>query len=617
MAYNPVSTGNISVPGKYLYKVEKLSGGYAFDDDSDASFISEMSNMCFDRGTLMTRGAFCAVDTQIDGEYKSKFEEEYYGNIIFHAGTSLYRFDREKIHKMCENVGDDGFFLRMNTKVYFYSSDEKIFETDKDFNCKEVEPYYPLIIKNSDKNLNSYDASEPLNMLTSRVRCEYYIDSSSANNTVQRFILPYSLDTTKPFYLYSNGNKLTTTGTHYDPEKKQASFTLKVSPNLEIVEVEYTIDAADTNNKIIKEYISKIYGSKIAFCFGGTTKDGSRAFITGNPDYPSMYFRSELKNPLFFPDNAQETLGDGSENVNGAEKRYEKMYFFTDKHIYSMSYSFSEENGPVFTINSINTGVGCSMSGSVKSLDNTIVFADKTEGVYILQSTDIFDELNILPVSQNLRKDTGVPFGKEGRCFSCDYDRKYYICNGKSVYVWDYGRVPFYSGAEYRTAQKNLPWFKICESGDFADMFSLAGKLYFVSGGAKVQIFELSSEKFSDTCFSDSENTVVEEDICCFFTTQKYDFGNSYVKKKLLKFSLDYQNKSEKERNFTFSFFADGKLFYSVSVKAEKNEGRLTVKVPSCCASKYSVKVEIDGSGINVENLAFLWQKAERVKFYD
>ena len=616
MAYNSVGTGNISSVSKYLFKVPKLSGGYAFDDESETNAVAEMSNMYFDRGIFMTRGAFCAKGEQINCEYKSKFDEEYYGNIIFHAGTSLYRFDGEKIHKMCEKVGDKGFFLRMNAKVYFYSSDEKIFETDKDFNCEEKEPYYPLIIKSSDSYLGSYDASEPFNMLTSRVRCEYQINTSSATSTVQRFVLPYSLDTTKPFYLYSDGKKLTTSSTHYDPENKQVSFTLRVSPNLKKVEVEYTIDIEDKKNKTLKEYLSKIYGSTIAFCYGGTTKDGSRAFITGNPDYPSMYFRSELKNPLFFPDNTQETLGDGSEKVNGAEKRYEKMYFFTDRHIYSMSYSFSEENGPVFTVNSINTGVGCNMNGSVKALDNTIVFGDKTDGIYILQSTDIFDELNILPISQNLKGDTGVPFAKEGKCFSCDFDRKYYICNGKSVYMWDYGRVPFYSGAEYRTSQRKLPWFKVCESEDFSDMFALAGKLYFVKSKEKTEIFACSAENFSDTVFS-GDGSPSEKNIISYFTTKKYDFGNSYVRKKLLKFSFDYENKSGKERSFDLSFFADGKLFYTANVKTDKNEGRLTVKLPSYCANRYSVKLEMNGGGICVENLAFLWQKAERVKFYD
>ena len=108
-----------------------------------------------------------------------------------------------------------------------------------------------------------------------------------------------------------------------------------------------------------------------------------------------------------------------------------------------------------------------------------------------------------------------------------------------------------------------------------------------------------------------------EKNIISYFTTKKYDFGNSYVRKKLLKFSFDYENKSGKERSFDLSFFADGKLFYTANVKTDKNEGRLTVKLPSYCANRYSVKLEMNGGGICVENLAFLWQKAERVKFYD
>jgi hypothetical protein len=448
-------------------------------------------------------------------------------------------------------------------------------------------------------------------MLTNRVRCGY--NTGNTTDSTLEVVLPYPLDTTKETIVHSEGNKPTVLKIEYTKETKTAKIYLKSTKLLKSTfEVEYSIDASEKN---LQEYISKIYGSKIAFCYGGTTKDGSRAFVTGNPDFPSMYFRSELKNPLYFPDTAQETLGDGSENVNGAEKRYEKMYFFTDRHIYAMSYSFSEEDGASFTINSINTGVGCSMPGSVKALDNTIVFADKTDGVFIMQSTDIFDELNILPISENLKADTGLPFGKQGKCFSCDHDRKYYICNGLGVYMWDYGRVPFYSGTEYRMSQKKLPWFKICDASDFADAFSLNGRLYFAGGKEKCEIFEYSVGNCSDMINAADE--IAQEDFECSFTTKKYDFGNSYTYKRLLKFSFDYKNESEKERIITLSFFADGKAFYTVKTGLDEREGRLTVKLPSYYGNKFSVKVIINGGGVGFRDLAFLWQKAERVKFYD
>lgn len=614
MAYNPVSTGEILMSKTYAYKVEKLSGGCTSNENiCGDGFVANMTDMYSDGARLRTRGAFSQVCEAVEGELKTVFHEEYYGSIIFHAGNSLYRFDGEKTHLLSENVGEKGFFLRMNAKVYYYSDAEKVYEIDKEFNCTEAKPYVPNIIKDANKYLEEYTADEPFNMLTRRIKCSYALTSTSNTEDYCAISIPYPPDLDEPVKVYIDGKSISIQRVSYDEEEKKLAITLKKRVLWQTVAIEYAV-ARDT--EVISEYLKKIYGSRLAFSYGGTTKDGTRGFITGNPDFPSMYFRSELKNPLCFFDNAQETLGDGSENVNGAEKRYEKMYFFTDKHIYSMTYSFSEENGAVFTVTPVNTGVGCSMFGTVRALDNTIVFADKTEGVHILQSTDIFDELNIMPISENIKGDTALPFGKDGKYFSCDFDRKYYICNGNAVYMWDYGRVPFFSGTEYRTSQEKLPWSRICDADELCDVFYLSGKLYFFSGKTNCAILEYSDDVYCDTVLN--EDLVAEQrDISSSFTTKKYDFNNAYMQKRLMSFSFDYENKSGKERKIYLSFFGDGKLFSTANVTVREAEGRITVRVPCYYAGKYSVKFMLDGGGIGIDKLAFIWRKSERVKFYN
>lgn len=612
MAYNPVSVGNISGEKRYLFRVEKLSGGCTSNEENASdNCVFAMTDMYSDGSRLITRGGMREISCGIKGNYNCKFSEEFYGNIIFHAGTSLYRFDGQNVHLLSENTGDGGFFLRMNAKVYFYSRSEKVYEIDDKLNCTEVSPYAPVVIKNANKVLTSFDAGEPFNMLTRRIRCSYptieAVDSLSV-----RVKLPYGLDESCEYSLYSGTLKQRTTDKSYDPNTKTVYFHLLNQQFLtETVEVEY---AVSEEAMPLEKYFDMIYGSNLAFCYGGTVKDGTRAFITGNPNYPSEYFRSELKNPLYFPDTCRETLGDGSENVFGVEKRYEKMYFFTSRHIYSMSYSFTEEGGAEFTVNSVNTGVGCDMKGTVTALDNTIVFADRAKGVHILQSTDIFDELNILPVSENIKGDCGTTFGKEGRYFSCDHDRKYYVSNGSAVYMWDYGRVPFYSGAEYRTAQEKLPWFKVASCGDKCDMFSLSGRLYFVVGTEEISVFEYS-EDFSEDSFI-SEDGQQYESVLSSFTTKKYDFGTAHMRKRLLEFSFDYKNESGKDRGVFLTFFGDGNLFCTAKARLTEKEGRITVKIPAYSAYGYSVRVALDGGGIGVSNLAFLWRRSERVKHY-
>ncbi len=611
MAYNPVSVGSINGEKRYLFRVEKLSGGCTSNEENASdTCVASMTDMYSDGSKLITRGGMRERAGGIKGKYNCKFSEEYYGNIIFHAGTSLYRFDGEAVHLLLENTGEGGFFLRMNAKVYFYSRNERVYEIDAQLNCTEVLPHAPVVIKNANINLSSFDAGEPFNMLTRRIRCSY--PTQSAVNSLRiRVKLPYALDESAEYSVYSGTSKLRTVEKNYDPTTKTVDFHILNTQFLkETVEVEYAVlDEAMP----LEKYTDMIYGSKLAFCYGGTTKDGTRAFVTGNPNYPSAYFRSELKDPLFFPDTCKETLGDGSENVFGVEKRYEKMYFFTSRHIYSMSYSFTEEGGAVFTINSVNTGVGCDMEGTVTALDNTIVFAEKSRGVHILQSTDIFDELNILPISENLRGDTGTTFGKDGKYFSCDHDRKYFISNGSAVYMWDYGRVPFYSGAEYRTKEEKLPWFRVASCGDKCDMFSLSGRLYFIVGTEEISVFEYA-EDFCEDTFLSEETQTRDESVLSSFTTKKYDFGTSHIRKRLLEFSFDYANASGTDRKVFLTVFGDGKMFCTAKARLTEKQGRITVRIPAYSAYGYSVRAAFDGGGIGVSKLSFLWRRSERVK---
>ena len=45
------------------------------------------------------------------------------------------------------------------------------------------------------------------------------------------------------------------------------------------------------------------------------------------------------------------------------------------------------------------------------------------------------------------------------RASSIDYDRKYWLCVGSRVYLWDYELTPYYGYADYEKAQKRLAWF--------------------------------------------------------------------------------------------------------------------------------------------------------------
>lgn len=632
MSYNPIRMGGTGTYPRYVYTVAELSGGIgASKSASSNGRAAELDNMCFDGERLVTRGGIGRIGGELNGEFHSALQEEYCGSFVFHCGTGIYRFDGENISELKADVPDcKSFFLRMNSCVYLYTAQGKLFEVKSDFSCAQAEPYVPVIIKNADRLLSNFKVRESINMMTRRVKCSYVYDGLLVGT---KYSVPYEVDETESISLLADGKTfsgcwLSRSGSREIIVNGTASNPKDVSE----ITLVYTIK--DTEEKF-EEYFSKIYGCTMGFTFGGTTKDGTRAFLTGNDGYPGMYFRSELKNPLYFPDTSQEVLGDGSECVNGAEKRYEKLYFFTERHIYAMSYAFSSENGAQFAISEINTGVGCDMRGSVKAADNTLVFANSLYGVYILQSTEIFDELNVRHISENLCSGTTLEFAakNENAVFSsCSFDRKYHIFNGEKLYIWDYGRTPYYyGGGDIKKAGERPAWHIFSGFEGCLHMFSLCGKLYFVRGAksqiqnqtdgdnengqvpAVTEIMFYNPQSDSDIVF-DADGNASELPVTGYFKTQNYDL-NIMGYKRLISFSFEYERKSGDNPRVVLTFFGDGKEYYSFSPALFNCSGRAEIKLPPFAAVSFAVSFRVSEGSVGFSQLSFVSRKTDRIKY--
>ena len=568
MAYNAVELNINGGKNKYVYSLKDMSGGVSFCDNGRSSCFEQMDNVIYEKGRLIARGGYKTLFADVLSPFHSMCEKDFHGSVIFHSGSKIYRFDGTETSVIKENAGDcKSVFLAMNGKVYLYTHEREIFEIKSDFSCQKVEPYIPNLINSRDHSMNDYDIDEPMNMLTPRVKCTYF--EPTTLDVI--FTTPFDIDETQAMEVYIDGEKDTD---RYVTKTATCKFSIRgLGSDVGIKEVSVVFSVAGEDEKT-EEFLSKSYGCDIAFCYGGTTNDGTRAFLTGNEDHPGVYLRSKLKNPLYFPDTDEELLGDGGENVTAVRKRYEKLFFFTRSHIYSMKYSFSEQEGASFPVSEINTNVGCDMKNTVRSIDNTPVFADSLSGIHLLQSTDVFDELNVRHISANIEGEgeNSFEFAHDGGVYSsCDHDRKYYICNGKTLYIWDYGKTPYYSTGDHKAAETRLSWYRYDAPQDCVYIFSHRGKLYFVCSSAETSLVEYTPGDGYDTAISDGEEKHIP--VSASFMTKSYDFGSYDLKKRLCDISFRYE--SEKEGcAITLEVYGNGKKYCSFDLELADNEYR-------------------------------------------
>lgn len=611
MAYNAVSVGTISGKREHLFGVKALSGGFCEDKYAlSDSQTTELMNMEFEGGYLTSRYGLREIPG-LSGKFHSKLTEPFFEHILLHCGTSVFAFDGKEIKVIKDDLPDcDSVFLTMNSCAYLYTKERKIYEITKEFVCEEKEPYIPVIAICENSSSEGYETYEPFNMMTKRVKCRY---AETRTGTEFSYFLKFKLDINQPVKFYLNDThigRMQVVG--YDSRSNilrlYNSYGVTIKEG-DYVDIEFAI--AEENEKF-EEYFSKIYDSKIAFTYGGTSGKGTRAFLTGCETYPGWYCISELKNPLYFPDNIAEVVGDMTEKVTAIGKRYEKLYFFTERHIYSMLYSFSKDSGASFTVAEINSPVGCTMPKTVQSIDNTLVFADKTSGVYILQSTDIFDELNVKHISHNITKSGDCAFADEGVFCSCDFDRKYYIFDGRYLYVWDYGKSPYYSSGDHKKAEERLSWYRIDVGDDCKELIPFGKTLLVIKGVDNASLNVLDRTLGTDTTYSD-DGAPQSNKYLCGFVTKEYNMDIAYSKKTLSQFSFDFIKKTDRAK-LTLVFYGDGRRFFEISPDVSGQNGKIKLKIPSFSAHKFSVGFEITEGVIGVSNLIFYSKICERTK---
>lgn len=467
-----------------------------------------------------------------------------------------------------------------------------------------AEPYIPAVMINGygvgadgGDNAEANAAYEDYNMLTRAFTCKYTTDGhcsewklpmenlgrSEDGRTYLKVEITHSLNDGKSLlkrtytldYDEFEGDKNSVTGMFennsliiaLDRERGIVKIT-KFTKDVMLDENEDKLRRSINNNLVITAWRGEDWDSeRTELCqmtqctwFGGERSGlsaGNRLFVTGNQNKPNILRWSAPNNPLFFPEHNYAYIGDANEKIQGLGKQGNLLIIFKEHSIYTMQYvagddddySFAKESGvpfdtytAKFPVTPISHTIGCDLPGSIRLVNNRLVWATKSGYVYMLTGVNQYSEQNIRVLSDNLDtllKQDLSENGSENAVSAAELDGYYVLLNGGKAYLLDTKNSAFQSYTYYSNeekARKSLPWYVWDLSTDGEQ--TSVGLLSDENGMCIIQ-GEKSNEHITNVSVKRISQDTMATDAPCFFTTKLFDFGCPDIRKAVEQMYLD------------------------------------------------------------------------------
>lgn len=208
--------------------------------------------------------------------------------------------------------------------------------------------------------------------------------------------------------------------------------------------------------------------NNIKIWYGGTNSgyaDGTRLFVAGHPEFGNVLRWSDVNNSSYFPENNFAYIGRDDEKITALNKQDGYMVVFKEHETYAIDYAFTtdETNNTIvyFPVSAVSPYIGCDCPGSIQLISNRLTWLSSNGKVNVLYSQNSHSERNIREISQHIETELKQFSTSElQNAKSADYDNKYFIFIGKTAYIWDYDRNPYYNYTSSEQAQSRLCWYK-------------------------------------------------------------------------------------------------------------------------------------------------------------
>lgn len=435
---------------EYIIDFPRQDGGlntWELDYRLASNESPEMKNLWWQDGTLCCRDGQVRLTAESHGVGYSAYERLFWGHLILHIGSGLYHASAPAedaaagtvtLTPLLEEVpANRGSWFTYGDCLYYKNRGGYYrirYDPGKGFSAGEVPVYTPTIQINTEPTTAAGDVYQPENRLSGQKTVEY----STVEGVTEYHLPVQGVDSVDAVAV--DGETLTA-GAGYTVDLAAGTVTFAQEPThhdpvqVNTVKITYTKANAEARSSIMDCPYAITYGGNQSLCVvvGGCEAQPNAYFWCGN--HIAM-------DPGYFPMEQYNLAGATEEPITGFGTQQNMLVIFKEHSVgrASMSTTEMESGRALITMDyvSINSGVGCDLPGSIRLVENNLVFANRKQGVYRVSDSTSAYETNIALVSRKVNNDL-LPLVRGGAqvCSFDDGDR-YWLATGGEVYAWDY-----------------------------------------------------------------------------------------------------------------------------------------------------------------------------------
>lgn len=312
--------------------------------------------------------------------------------------------------------------------------------------------------------------------------------------------------------------------------KTKVTFTTAPAKGTDNLVITYAITIMNTGGNLLTKITAnkdRINKSTIWSLYGG--QNDTRLLLAGQD---SIFYRSAVYNPYYFPENYYQGVGDTEEKITGFVTQYDYCVILKERSIWYTKIDMLQDGSIAYSTKPLNSQIGCINPKSVQLIENSPMFLSK-KGIAVVSQTQIRDERNVTIISDKINTTremvtNGLLKETLSNGATIDYDNKYMYVVKNKVYIYDYKYNVFYTWI--------LPsWISVLS------MAELNGELYFGSETGALYKYKAEGEVgdyngCTSLTYQDeyiSGITSYTSDYSCKWKSKLFSFDN-YSKYKLI-----------------------------------------------------------------------------------
>lgn len=265
--------------------------------------------------------------------------------------------------------------------------------------------------------------------------------------------------------------------------------------------------------KKVEENIKRINKSSVYSLYGG--QNDTRLLLAGQD---SVFYRSDVYNPYYFPENYYQSVGDTDEKIMGFVTQYDYCVILKERSIWHTRFELLDDGTSAYITKPLNAEHGCINNKTVQLINNAPMFLSE-KGLAVISQTSIRDENNVSIISERIHGINGLLQEDFTKGISIDYDNKYMIAFKNIIYIYDYLYDCFYI------------WKFNFDDFYINSLTSVDGDLFIGTGTGNVYRYKNGS-------------TVYQDNICIGDTVYEVFNVNAIWKSKLFAFDDFYKYKT-------------------------------------------------------------------------